>query len=153
MDDTLDVEDTFSVLDSDESLEMFSDSITADDLITTEEIGEIELKMKTRHFIRTSIKCNMAAYYMMKNRYLQYFTNQLMGLYYNGNIAIVRCCECTKTLDIWPCKEKRMYEVPIEQCGFCNRDKNYEEMDFSMFKAIRMSKVRKDVQLYKVNNK
>lgn len=97
-------------------------SLKKEDLLCNEE----ELKLASK--INVAISCNLGAYYRMKIKWIQFFQKNNAGCYYTGNLALGICADCSQTLDIWPCREKRIFILPRSQCGFCKSERYYDIM-------------------------
>lgn len=126
-------------------IEELTGSLTADDLLCKEDIEKIEMgpKMPEKYGITY---CDMKAYYLMKNAWIQYFTPELYKGYYRGNMAMARCQKCQFVTDAWPCKEKRNYHMPEEYCGFC--EKRLKLQDDGERKAYENTRPRPDWSFY-----
>jgi len=131
-------------------------SVTKEDLLSKEELPKILIGVKKPYKLQipkddhynSFIACNMKAYYKMKNEWIQYYAWQVVRGYYTGNMAIVRCKECHLVMDCWPCKEKRVYRMPKDECGFCQQE--YRKMEAGLWKAYDDTKPRPYWQEYRV---
>lgn len=85
-----------------------------------------------------SIRCNVATYYANKCKWLQYFAREINRGYYNGNLAFARCTYCAHVIDAFPCKEKRIYQMPKKECPFCDETwETFNNMDYNYFKRMK----------------
>lgn len=92
---------------------MINQSLSLEDLLCEEDEEAIMAK------IQVTIKCNLTSYYRMKGKWLQYYQKFVYDGYHQGNMAIARCCSCKTVIDVWPCKERRMYDLPDIECMYC----------------------------------
>jgi len=135
-----------------DDIEQTMGSITADDLLCKEDINDIANKFKDpvpELVIPVGTKCNLKAYYGMKHNWLAFNCIDIAKGYYVGNLAMTRCKKCLQVIDVFPCNEKRLYEMPKSLCAYCNHQATL--MTSSQWAAYKRMRVRKHFQHYIVN--
>jgi len=136
-----------------DDIEKTMGSITADDLLCGEDINTITNSFKDpvpELVVPVGTKCNLKAYYGMKHNWLAFNVIDIAKGYYAGNLAMVRCVKCLQVIDVWPCNEKRLYEMPYDYCAYCNHEATL--MTSSQWAAYSRMRVRRNFQHYYVND-
>lgn len=153
------LEDCYKTQDSDDEdadikilyaddIERTMGAITADDLLCKEDIAALDNPVPEL-VVPVGTYCNLKAYYGMKHNWLAYNVIDIAKGYYVGNLAMVRCKKCLQVIDVWPCNEKRLYEMPSTLCAYCNHQATL--MSSSQWAAYKRMRVRKNFQHYYVN--